>query len=209
MFQKPCATTVRLSEFIGPFCDDARVSSLLGYARVSTADQNPDLQLDALNAAGCFRVFTDHASGALTDRPALAACLDHLRPGDTLVVWRLDRLGRSLPHLLSTVNDLATRDIGVRSLSEALDTTTATGRLTLAVFGALAQFERDLGRERTIAGLAAARARGSQPGRPKRLTADRLEVAQQLIDSGKPVTEVARTLGVGRSTLYRHLTPPA
>ena len=190
---------------MGPFWDDAQMSSLLGYARVSTADQNPDLQLDALNAAGCFRVFTDHASGALTDRPALAACLDHLRPGDTLVVWRLDRLGRSLPHLLTTVNELATRDIGVRSLSEALDTTTATGRLTLAVFGALAQFERDLGRERTIAGLAAARARGAQPGRPKRLTADRLEIAQQLIDSGKPVTEVARTLEVGRTTLYRYL----
>lgn len=181
------------------------MASLLGYARVSTADQNPALQLDALKEAGCFRVFTDHASGALTERPALTACLDHLRPGDTLVVWRLDRLGRSLPHLLSTINDLANRDVAVRSLSESLDTATATGKLTLAVFGALAQFERDLARERTVAGLAAARARGAQPGRPKRLTADRLEVARQLINSGKPVTEVARTLEVGRTTLYRYL----
>lgn len=181
------------------------MTSLIGYARTSTTDQNPQLQHDALQAAGCYRIFTDQLSGALTDRPALSACLDHLQPGNTLVVWRLDRLGRSLPHLLSLVTELSEREVGLRSLGESLDTTTATGRLTLAVFGALAQFERDLTRERTHAGLAAARARGKQPGRPKAITAKRLAVAQQMLATGIPTAEVARTLGVGRTTLYRYL----
>src|SRR5215211_5367331 len=133
---------------------------LLGYARVSTADQQPQLQVDALERAGCYRVFTETASGARSDRPVLEQVLDQLRRGDTLVVWKLDRLGRSLRHLVDTVTELAERGIGFRSLQEAIDTTTPGGKLVFHVFAALAEFERDLIRERTTAGLAAARARG-------------------------------------------------
>ena len=144
---------------------------LLGYARVSTTDQQPQLQVDALIAAGCYRVFTETASGARTDRPTLEQVLDQLRPGDTLVVWKLDRLGRSLRHLVDTVTGLAERGIGFRSLQEAIDTTTPGGKLVFHVFAALAEFERDLIRERTNAGLAAARARGRHGGRPSVLRA--------------------------------------
>jgi DNA invertase Pin-like site-specific DNA recombinase len=133
---------------------------LLGYARVSTTDQHPQLQVDALTAAGCYRVFTETASGARADRPALTQVLDQLRPGDTLVVWKLDRLGRSLRHLVDTITSLADRGIGFRSLQEAIDTTTPGGKLVFHAFAALAEFERDLIRERTAAGLVAARARG-------------------------------------------------
>jgi DNA invertase Pin-like site-specific DNA recombinase len=136
---------------------------LLGYARVSTTDQQPQLQVDALTAAGCYRVFTETASGARPDRPTLEQVLDQLRPGDTLVVWKLDRLGRSLRHLVDTITGLADRGIGFRSLQEAIDTTTPGGKLVFHVFAALAEFERDLIRERTSAGLAAARVRGSTP----------------------------------------------
>jgi Resolvase, N terminal domain len=138
---------------------------LLGYARVSTTDQQPQLQVDALERAGCYRVFTETASGARADRPTLEQLLDQLRPGDTLVVWKLDRLGRSLRHLVDTVTGLADRGIGFRSLQEAIDTTTPGGKLVFHIFAALAEFERDLIRERTAAGLAAARARGP-PRRP-------------------------------------------
>jgi DNA invertase Pin-like site-specific DNA recombinase len=133
---------------------------LIGYARVSTTDQTPDLQLDALAAAGCYRVFTDTASGALDERPELAAALDQLRPGDTLVVWKLDRLGRSLRNLIDVIGELQRRDVGFRSVQESIDTTIPAGKLVFHVFGALAEFERDLIRERTTAGLTAARARG-------------------------------------------------
>jgi hypothetical protein len=139
---------------------------LLGYARVSTADQQAHLQVDALQRAGCYRVFTETASGARPDRPTLEQVLDQLRPGDTLVVWKLDRLGRSLRHLVDTVTGLAERGVGFRSLQEAIDTTTPGGKLVFHVFAALAEFERDLIRERTAAGLAAARARGRHVGRP-------------------------------------------
>jgi Resolvase, N terminal domain len=142
----------------------------LGYARVSTTDQQPQLQVDALKAAGCYRVFTETASGARSDRPTLAQLLDQLRPGDTLVVWKLDRLGHSLRHLVDTVTGLAERGIGFRSLQEAIDTTTPGGKLVFHVFAALAEFERDLIRERTAAGPAAARARGRHGGRPSVLT---------------------------------------
>ncbi len=125
---------------------------LLGYARVSTADQQPRLQVDALERAGCLRVFTETGSGALADRPVLEQVLDHLRPGDTLVVWKLDRLGRSLRHLVDTVTALAERGVGFRSLQEQVDTTTPGGKLVFHVFAALAEFERDLIRERTSAG---------------------------------------------------------
>jgi len=131
---------------------------------VSTAEQDPALQLDALNSAGCWRVFTDHASGSREDRPELVAALDSLRRGDTLVVWRLDRLGRSLPHLIDTVTGLRERGVGFRSVTEAVDTTTAGVRLVFHLFGALAEFERQLIRDRTLAGLAAARARGRVGG---------------------------------------------
>ena len=137
---------------------------LAGYARVSTLDQNPELQLDALSAAGCEKIFEDRASGVQSDRPGLAQALEWLREGDTLVVWRLDRLGRSLPQLVATVRELEERGFGFRSLTEGVDTTTASGTLVFHVFGALAQFERDLVRERTMAGLAAARARGRVGG---------------------------------------------
>ena len=149
---------------------------LLGYARVSTFDQNPDLQRDALKAAGCFRVFTDKASGTLDNRKELAKVLDQLRPGDTLAVWRLDRLGRSLRHLIETVTALAERKIGFRSLTENIDTTTAGGKLVFHLFGSLAEFERDLIRDRTMAGLTAARV----GGRPPALTPDKLAVARQM-----------------------------
>src|SRR5215210_3918276 len=142
----------------------------VGYARVSTGEQTLDLQLDALETAGCGKVFQETASGAKADRPVLDEVLAYVRPGDTLVVWRLDRLGRSLQHLIETVAALAARGIGFKSLTEQIDTTTSGGKLVFHVFGALAEFERDLIRERTQAGLAAARSRGRVGGRPKKLT---------------------------------------
>ena len=177
----------------------------IGYARVSTEDQSPGLQLDALTAAGCVRVFTDIASGTLRQRPQLDAALDYVRAGDTLVVWRLDRLGRSLNHLVATVAALTERGVGLASLREAIDTSTASGRLVLHVFGSLAEFERALIVERTQAGLAAARARGRTGGRPPLLSAEKLVAAQRLHAGGDSVTSIARTLGVSRATLYRHL----
>ena len=140
---------------------------LVGYARVSTTDQNLDLQKDALRAAGCERLFTDMASGAKAERPGLAQALRECRPGDTLVVWKLDRLGRSLPHLVETVRELLEREVGFKSLQESIDTTTSGGKLIFHLFASLAEFERDLIRERTNAGLAAARARGRRGGRPR------------------------------------------
>jgi DNA invertase Pin-like site-specific DNA recombinase len=179
---------------------------LLGYARVSTADQNPDLQHDALKAVGCYRIFVDTASGALDERPALAKVLDQLRPGDTLVVWKLDRLGRSLRHLIDTVAELQRRDIGFRSLQENIDTTTPGGKLIFHIFGALAEFERDIIRQRTLAGLASARARGRKGGRPLSMTPTKLILARQLYDSRQhTLAEIARTLGVSRASIYRHL----
>jgi DNA invertase Pin-like site-specific DNA recombinase len=156
---------------------------LLGYARVSTADQQPALQVDALQAAGCYRVFTETAGGARADRPVLAQVLDQLGPGDTLVVWKLDRLGRSLRHLVDTITGLADRGVGFRSLQESIDTTTPGGRLVFHVFAALAEFERDLIRERTTAGLAAARARGRNGGRPPVLDSGQVELARELYAS--------------------------
>jgi DNA invertase Pin-like site-specific DNA recombinase len=181
---------------------------LLGYARVSTTDQQPHLQVDALTAAGCYRVFVETASGARTDRPVLGQVLDQLRPGDTLVVWKLDRLGRSLRHLVDTVTGLAERGVGFRSLQEQVDTTTPGGKLVFHVFAALAEFERDLIRERTSAGLAAARARGGRGGRPSVLSAHKLQVAQEMYASGQyTVAAIAKTLGVSRASIYRHLIP--
>ncbi len=185
------------------------MAHLLGYARISTGEQHPDLQVDALKAAGCYRVFVDTASGALDDRPELARTLDHLRPGDTLVVWKLDRLGRSLRHLVDTITSLADRGIGFRSLQEAIDTTTPGGKLVFHVFAALAEFERDLIRERTAAGLAAARTRGRHGGRPPVMTVYKLQVAREMYASGQyTVAAIATTLGVSRASIYRHLVSP-
>jgi DNA invertase Pin-like site-specific DNA recombinase len=183
---------------------------LIGYARVSTDDQTLALQEDALRTAGCARVFTDVASGARADRPGLAQALDHARPGDVLVVWRLDRLGRSLSHLIAVVETLRARGVGFQSLQEHLDTTTAGGQLVFHLFAALAEFERALIRERTQAGLAAARARGRQGGRPRKLTPDTLALARQLLAApDASVTAVARALHVHRTTLYRALRAAA
>lgn len=183
---------------------------LLGYARVSTSEQNLDLQRDALERAGCERVFADTASGALDDRPELAKVIATLGTGDVLVVWRLDRLGRSLRHLIETVNDLQDRRIGLRSLQESIDTSTSGGKLVFHIFGALAEFERELVRERTQAGLAAARARGRMGGRPRAMTPEKVRLARQLYDSREHTVEaIAKTLGVSRASIYRHLDPPA
>jgi DNA invertase Pin-like site-specific DNA recombinase len=169
----------------------------------------PSSQVDALTAAGCYRVFTETASGARPDRPTLTQLLDQLRPGDTLVVWKLDRLGRSLRHLVDTITGLADRGIGFRSLQEAIDTTTPGGKLVFHVFAALAEFERDLIRERTNAGLAAARARGRHGGRPSVMTVHKLRVARDMYASKQyTVAAIARTLGVSRASIYRNLAEP-
>jgi len=179
---------------------------LVGYARVSTAEQRLDLQEDALRQAGCDRLYRDVASGAQTERTGLTAALAYVRPGDTLVVWKLDRLGRSLPHLIERIRQLQDRGIGFRSLHEQLDTTTSGGTLIFHIFGALAEFERDLIRERTQAGLQAARARGRQGGRPALLNARSQARAVQLYQEGKLTpTEIGALLHVSKSTLYRAL----
>ncbi len=178
----------------------------IGYARVSTQDQHPALQLDALQAAGCAKVFVEQASGAQRDRPQLQAALDYLRPGDTLVVWKLDRLARSLKQLIETMERLAAREIGFHSLTEAIETTTAGGRLVFHIFASLAEFERAIIRERTRAGLDAARARGRTGGRPPALTTRELTAARAMLaDPALTVAEVAQQLRVAPSTLYRHL----
>lgn len=184
-------------------------SHQLGYARVSTKRQDPQLQVDALTAAGCHRVWHDRASGRQADRPELAQVLDHLRPGDVLVVWKLDRLGRSLRHLIEVIQDLDARGVGFRSLTEGIDTTTPMGKLVLHILGAIAEFESDLIKERVNAGLEAARDKndGKNPGgRPTVMTAAKLDAARRLVDVGEhTLTEVAASIGVSRATLHRHL----
>ncbi len=178
----------------------------IGYARVSTQDQTPQLQLDALKVAGCERSFVEKASGAQRDRPELQAALGYMRSGDTLVVWKLDRLARSLKQLIETVESLENKKMGFRSLTENIDTTTPGGRLTFHLFAALAEFERSIIKERTMAGLAAARSRGRRGGRPPSLNAKDLAAAKALLsDPGITVEEVAKRLKVSPATLYRHL----
>lgn len=182
----------------------------IGYARVSTDDQTPALQLDALKAAGCERLFTDRGvSGAARGRPALGEALAALKSGDVLVVWRLDRLGRSLSDLIALTGELKARGCGFRSLSESIDTTTAGGVLVFHVLGALAEFERGLIAERTRAGLAAAKKRGAKLGRRPALSADQVSHARQLIDAGERPSDVAKSLKVDRATLYRALAKPS
>ncbi len=178
----------------------------IGYARVSTQDQNPVLQLDALNGADCERIFEEKASGAQRERPQLMAAIEYARSGDTLIVWRLDRLARSLKQLIETVEALEAKGIGFRSLTENIDTTTSGGRLIFHIFGALAEFERSIIRERTKAGLDAARSRGRVGGRPRALSDDDLDAARALLaDPSITTKEVAKRLGVSVSTLYKHI----
>ena len=177
----------------------------VGYARVSTLEQDPALQLDALAVAGCTKVFEDRASGARADRPGLQKALDYAREGDVLIVWKLDRLGRSLPHLIETVTALEKRGVGFRSVTEAIDTTTSGGRLIFHLFGALGQFERDLIQERTRAGLVAAAARGRKGGRKPVVTEEKLERARAIIGKGLTVREAATRLKVGKTALYEAL----
>jgi DNA invertase Pin-like site-specific DNA recombinase len=179
---------------------------LVGYARVSTADQDPDLQLRALKAAGCKKVFEEKASGAQRERPQLIAALDYMREGDTLCVWKLDRLARSLKQLIETVEAFEDRGTHLLSLTESIDTSTPSGRLVFHIFGSLAEFERGLIRERTLAGLASARARGRVGGRPKSLPDAKLKAATAMLKAGEmTVAEVAEHVGVSPSTLYRYL----
>ena len=179
---------------------------LVGYARVSTDDQNLDLQLDSLTKAGCEKIFQDAASGAKAERKGLTEALEYAREGDTLVVWRLDRLGRSLGQLIELMNGFKARKIGFRSLVEAIDTTTPTGQFFFQVTGAFAELERNLIRERTRAGLEAARARGRSGGRPRVLDDEGLAMALELYRANKiQVSTIAKRMGVAKRTLYRYL----
>ncbi|MEW4571294.1 recombinase family protein [Tautonia sp. JC769] len=178
----------------------------IGYARVSTIEQNLDLQQDALKQAGCEKIIVDKASGSRRDRIGLEQVREQLRKGDVLVVWRLDRLGRSLKHLIELMNELEEQGIGFQSVTEAIDTTTPGGKLIFHIFGALAEFERNLIRERTRAGLEAARARGRQGGRPKKKDAKQRALAVQLYEEKKhSVGEICAMLGISRPTLYAYI----
>jgi DNA invertase Pin-like site-specific DNA recombinase len=182
---------------------------LIGYARVSTNEQNLDLQRDALRKAGVSakNIFTDKITGTKVERVGLAQALTHLREGDTLVVWRLDRLGRSLSHLIETITSLKEQNIAFRSITENINTETPTGQLVFHIFGALSEFERNLIRERTIAGLEAARARGRLGGRPKlKATSSKVTMAKKLYsDKTNEVQEICKTLHISRATLYRYI----
>jgi len=179
---------------------------LVGYAGVSTQDQTLNLQKDALEKIGCTKIFTDVISGAKAERKGLQEALEYVREGDTLVVWRLDRLGRSLKHLIETITNLNNRKIGFKSMQENIDTTTSGGKLIFHIFGALAEFERDIIRERTQAGLAAARARGRKGGRPKALTGKKVAIAQELYNNKQnSIADICKTLNISRATLYRYI----
>ena len=176
---------------------------LVGYSRVSTGDQTAQAQVDALIDAGCEKIFDEVASGAKADRPILAEAMEFLRPGDVLVAYKLDRVARSLPHLLELMDILKQRDIGFLSLTEQIDTTTPTGKLVFHLFAALSEFERDIIRQRTRAGLEAARRRGRVGGRPRSMTQDKIETGRKLLAGGTPARDVAEILSVSVPTLYR------
>ncbi len=179
---------------------------LIGYARVSTHDQTLHSQRDTLQKVGCDRIFTDTVSGRKAERKGLSEALSHLRAGDTLVVWRLDRLGRSLRHLIDTITELHERGVGFKSLQENIDTTTSGGKLVFHIFGALAEFEREIIRERTQAGLASARSRGKVGGRPKALSARQVQMLRNMAaDKSLTVSDICHTLGIGRTTFYRYV----
>jgi len=179
---------------------------LIGYARVSTTDQALDLQTDALKQVSCNKIFTDIASGAKADRPGLMEALGYLREGDTLVVWKLDRLGRSLNHLIQTVTQLGDQKIGFKSIQESLDTTTSGGKLIFHIFGAIAEFEREIIRERTQAGLNAARARGRKGGRRTVVTPQKIAMAKALAKNPEQtIAEICTVLKISPATYYRHI----
>ena len=180
---------------------------LIGYARVSTSSQSLDLQIKALKEAGCDKIFSDIASGAKAIRPGLSDAEMVLREGDVLVVWKLDRLGRSIQHLIASINDLNSKGIAFRSLQEAIDTQTSGGKLIFHIFSALAEFERDLIRERTNAGLSAARARGKKGGRPKSMEQTKsIRLLKQMHDDPSySINDICKTFNISRSTFYRYL----
>lgn len=177
----------------------------IGYARVSTEEQSLDLQIDALTSAGCSQVFTDKVSGAAAQRPGLGAALSYLRAGDVLVVWKLDRLGRTVKGLVQLIEELHSRGVQFRSITDSIDTSTTAGKFFFHVIAAMSEMERELIRERTRAGLKAARARGRLGGRKTVMTTSKLESAKKLLESGMVAQEVADNLGVSRATLFRHL----
>ena len=182
---------------------------LVGYARVSTDEQNLDLQIDALKAAGCGELFQDQCSGSIDDRSGLSELLKFARSGDVLVVWKLDRLGRSLKHLIRTVEELQVRGVGFRSLQESIDTTTPGGKLVFHVFAALAEFERDLIKERTKAGLMAAKARGRIGGRPKAMDQTTVKLAKAMLGTKEnSISTICEMLKVSKATLYRYTKRP-
>jgi DNA invertase Pin-like site-specific DNA recombinase len=180
----------------------------IGYARVSTGDQNLDLQLDELDEAGCEKIYQEEISGAAKSRPELQRCMEELRDGDTLVVWRLDRFGRSLKDLVSKMESLEEKGVDFVSLTEGIDTTTAQGKLTFHIFGALAEFERELARERTMAGLKAARERGRVGGRPPALDEEDIPQVQAMMkDEGVSTSDICEQFDISRATLYRYVDP--
>lgn len=179
---------------------------LIGYVRVSTTDQNLDLQMDALQSSGCNKIYKDIASGAKDDRVGLSEVLNYIRKGDTLVVWKLDRLGRSLRHLIDTINQINDQSCYFKSLQENIDTSTSGGKLIFHIFGALAEFERDIIRDRTTAGLAAARKRGRIGGRPKKMDDKKIALAKSLLaENANSFNEICEMLKVSKATLYRYL----
>lgn len=178
---------------------------IIGYARVSTSEQNLDLQTKALKEAGCDKIFSDKASGKNMDRPEWEKCQNYLSTGDTLVIWKLDRLSRSMLHLVTTVQSLDERGVGFKVLTAPIDTTTAQGKLVFGIFAALAEFERSLIRERVTAGIKAAKARGVQLGRPVKATPEILAQAEELMALGKTAREAAKQVGISKTTLYRSL----
>jgi DNA invertase Pin-like site-specific DNA recombinase len=178
----------------------------IGYARVSTLEQNLNLQLDALKQAGCKKIITDELSGSVAERSGLKKLKEILREGDILVVWRLDRLGRTLKHLIEWINELEQQGIGFKSLQETIDTTTSGGKLIFHIFAALAEFERNLIRERTRAGLESARTRGRQGGRPKRLPENKRELVAKLYASKEhSIKEICQIMGISKPTLYKYI----
>ena len=204
--RKPCHETANrtLSAF-NEKMDNSHLMTSIGYARVSTGDQDTALQLDALRKAGCEKLFEDRASGVRIDRPGLAEAVRYARDGDTLTVWKLDRLGRSMKHLIEIVTELESKGVGFRSITENIDTTTSGGRLVFHLFGALAQFERDLIRERTRAGLQAAEERGRRGGRQAVVTPEKLATARQHLAAGLNVREAAARVKIGKTALYQAL----
>lgn len=181
----------------------------IGYARVSTKDQNLDLQIDALKSSGCTKIYTEVASGAKSDRPILNDLLENVRENDIIVIWKLDRLGRSLKHLIETINNLTSRKIGLQSLNDPIDTTTSQGRLVFNIFASLAEFERDLIRERTKVGLTSARARGKNGGRPKGLSkeAEATACAAETLykEQVLSIRQISEKLGISKKTFYKYL----